>query len=43
MTLANMRHNGVHAATAICVDCKHKAGVLVDRLDGDVFVPDGGR
>ena len=43
MTLANMRENGVRAVTAVCVECKHKADVVVDQLDDDVFVPDVGR
>lgn len=40
MTLANMRENGVHAVTATCEACSHKADVVVDRLPDDVFVPD---
>jgi len=40
MTLANMRHNGVRAVTATCASCRHKADVVVDQLDGDVFVPE---
>jgi len=43
MTLVNTRRNGVRAVTAVCVDCKHKADVVVDQLGGDVFVPEVGR
>jgi hypothetical protein len=43
MTLANMRANRVRAVTAVCLDCRHKIDIMVDRLDGSVFVPDVGR
>jgi len=43
MSLANMRANGVRAVIAECLACHHKADVMVDGLDGGVFVPDVGR
>lgn len=42
MTLANMRENGVRAVIAECLACHHKADVLVDQVDGGVYVPDVG-
>jgi DNA-directed RNA polymerase subunit RPC12/RpoP len=43
MTLANMRENGVHAVTATCEDCGHKADVVVDKLSDTVALPEAGR
>ena len=43
MTLANMRQNGVHAVTATCEDCGHKADVVVDQLPDSIAVPEAGR
>lgn len=43
MTLAKMRANHVRAVIATCLDCKHKADVVVEQIDGGVFVPDVGR
>ena len=42
MTFGNMRHNGVRAVIAECFARHHKADVLVNQLDGGVFVPDVG-
>ena len=39
MTLANMRQNGVHAVTATCEACGHKADVNVDALPESLTVP----
>ena len=43
MTLGNMRDNGVRAVIAQCLDCRHKADVVVDQLDAALYVPDVGR
>ena len=43
MTLANMRHNGVHAVIARCEACGHVADVNVDALAGTIIVPEVGR
>jgi hypothetical protein len=43
MTLGKMRSNGVRAIIAECLDCRHKADVVVDELSAEVFVPDVGR
>jgi hypothetical protein len=43
MTLTNMRANGVRAVIATCEACGHKAGVNVDALLENVFVPEAGR
>ena len=42
MTLSNMRANGVHAVTATCEACGHKADVNVDALPESVTVPGAG-
>ena len=40
MTLSNMRANGVHAVSAACEACGHKADVNVDAL---AAFPEGAR
>ena len=42
MTLGNMRKNGVHAVTATCEDCGHKADVVVGPAPRDDGGPRGG-
>ena len=42
MTLSNMRANGVHAVSAACEACGHKADVSVDALPETVTVPKAG-
>ena len=42
MTLANIRHNGVHAVIARCEACGHVADVNVDALAGTIISPRGG-
>ena len=43
MTLSNMRANGVHAVSAACEACGHKADVNVDALPETVTVPKAGQ
>jgi hypothetical protein len=43
MTLANMRANGVHAVSAACEACGHKADVNVDALPETLAVPKAGQ
>ena len=43
MTLSNMRADGVHAVTATCEACGHKADVNVDALPESVTLPEAGR
>jgi DNA-directed RNA polymerase subunit RPC12/RpoP len=43
MTLENMRTNGVHAVTATCEACGHKADVNVDAVPGTIVVPEARR
>ena len=40
MTLANMRLNGVHAVTATCEACGHKADINIDALPETLTVPE---
>jgi hypothetical protein len=42
MTLSNLRANGVHAVSAACEACGHKADVNVDALPETVTVPKAG-
>jgi hypothetical protein len=42
MTLSNMRANSVHAVSAACEACGHKADVSVDALPETVTVPKAG-
>jgi DNA-directed RNA polymerase subunit RPC12/RpoP len=43
MTLSNIRANGVHAVSAACEACGHKADVNVDALPETVTVPKAGQ
>ena len=42
MTLSNIRANGVHAVSAACEACGHKADINVDALPETVTVPKAG-
>ena len=43
MTLANMRKNDVHAVSATCEACGHRADVNVDALPETLTVPEAGK
>ena len=43
MTLSNMRANGVHAVSAACEACGHKADFNVDALPETVTVAKAGQ